>query len=191
MQVFFGLRRTPWKKEAIIILDRKSMDVFEILCRNNYERIYRSVYLYTKDRQISEDALQQAFIIAFNKIDQLREKEKFASWVITIALNEAKHMLIKQSHHKVVPLIDNVHSDIPSITDHIDLKNDTKDLLRKMKGPEAEILILRYYADLTLEEISKALDISLSNAKVRLHRAKASFKQLMTVDSNQSIGGGF
>lgn len=64
------------------------LNIFEILVKQNYEKVYRTVYSYTKDNYTSEDAVQQAFIIAYNKLDQLNSKDKFASWVISIAINE-------------------------------------------------------------------------------------------------------
>lgn len=67
-----------------------NLDVFEILVKQNYKKVYQTVYTYTNDKYISEDAIQQSFMIAYNKLHQLNSKDKFASWVIAIALNEAK-----------------------------------------------------------------------------------------------------
>lgn len=53
------------------------LDAFEILVRQNYKKVYQTVYAYTKAKYISEDAVQQAFIIAYRKLNQLDYKEKF------------------------------------------------------------------------------------------------------------------
>lgn len=170
------------------MINQTSLDLFEILCKNNYDRVYRAVYLYTKNQQITEDAVQQAFVIAFRKLDQLKDKDKFHSWVITIALNEAKRVLINQSKHKIIPLTE-IEFSLASDDSQFYLKDEVQTSLKQLKTNESEILYLKYYADLSLEQISKFLDISLSNAKVRLHRAKVSFRILLSKD-NEDFGGG-
>ncbi len=172
------------------MINEISMDLFEILCKNNYDRVYRAVFLLTKNQQITEDAVQQAFVIAFRKINQLKDKDRFSSWVITIGLNEAKKVLINQAKHRVIPLSEIEFNICPASDDfQLNIKDEIQSSLRKLKTNESEILYLKYYADLSLEQIAKFLDISLSNAKVRLHRAKISFKNLIS-NNDEIIGGG-
>lgn len=165
------------------------LDSFEILTKQHYEKVYKTVFLYTKDKWISEDAVQQAFVIGYNKLDQLKSKDKFASWVISIALNEAKRMLKDKNNAKITPitafhlntLSDNKENDK-------ELKDDVDNILKQLKNKETEILVLKYYAGLSLQQITILLGINLSNTKVRLHRAKEKFRDLM--DKNiQNMGG--
>lgn len=160
-----------------------NLDVFEILTKQNYKKVYQTVYSYTKDKYISEDAVQQAFIIAYKKLNQLKVKEKFASWVISIALNEAKRMLNNKNNVKITPLTD-LHLNMLSNSkeNDIELKEDIDNVLNKLKEKETEILVLKYYADLTLQQIADFLGIKLSNTKVKLHRAKESFRNLINQD---------
>ncbi len=156
--------------------NRFDLDVFEILVKQNYKKVYQTIYTYTKDSHISEDAVQQSFIIAYNKLNQLESKDKFDSWVISIALNEAKHMLKNKNKKKITPITD-FHIETLSYSgeDNIDFKEDI----------DNEILVMKYYADLTLQQISDLLDISLSNTKVRLHSAKEAFRKL--INQNKEV----
>lgn len=166
------------------------LDVFEILVKQNYDKVFRSVYFYCKDKCIAEDAVQQAFVIAYKKIYQLNSKDKFASWVISIALNEAKRMLNSEDRKHVIPITD-YHVNLRSFgeEDNIELKEDINNVLFQLNHKEKEILVLKYFADLTLKQIAELLGINPSNAKVRLHRAKEEFRKLMGTDINQNIGG--
>lgn len=168
-------------------INSNNLDVFEILTKQNYKKVYQTVYSYTKDKHISEDAVQQAFIIAYKKLDQLKFKEKFASWVISIALNEAKRILNNKHNAKITPLTDlhlNILSD--SKDNNVELKEDIYNVLNKLKEKETEILVLKYYSDLTLQQIADFLGINLSNTKVRLHRAKENFRKLINQDLNRN-----
>lgn len=151
-----------------------NLEVFEVLVKQNYQKVYQTVYAYTIDKYITEDAVQQAFVIAFKQLNKLKFKDKFASWVITIALNEAKRMLRDKNNIKLKSMTD------MSITidNDIELKEDVCQTLNRLKRQDAEILILKYYADLTLQQISDILGINISNAKVKLHRAKEKFREL-------------
>jgi len=164
-----------------------NLDIFEIIVNQNYDKVYRSIYSYTKDKHISEDAVQQAFVIAYKKLDQLKTKDKCASWVISIALNEAKRMLKSKLNDKVIPLTD-LH--LKNLADNkendLDLKEDIDNVLNKLKKKETEILILKYYADLSLQQIADFLGINLSNTKVRLHRARENFRNLVIQHQKQS-----
>ncbi|WP_425803734.1 RNA polymerase sigma factor [Desulfitobacterium sp. Sab5] len=167
-----------------------SLSIFEVLYRENYNKVYRTVFFYTRDKYITEEAVQQAFIIAFGKIENLTEKDKFASWVTVIALNEAKHILKKQSKAKIIPLTEKYLSDkAGSDILTVEIKTDINNIFKKLKPQEAEILILKYYVDLTLEEISSIMNISIANVKVRLHRAKESFRKVVDSISNYEQGG--
>lgn len=160
------------------MLGNSSLSMFEILYRENYSKVYKTVYFYTRDKYISEEALQQAFIIAFKKIGSLVEKDKFSSWVTVIALNEAKHLLKKQSEIKIVPIDElNLIGKTENKFFAAEIKTDIDNVFKKLKPQEAEVLIYKYYADLTLEQISSIMNISIANVKVRLYRAKDSFKK--------------
>lgn len=71
----------------------------------------------------------------------------------------------------------------------MELKEDINSILNKLKQKETDILVLKYYADLTLQQIADLLEINLSNTKVRLHRAKEKFRKIIDKDDNQNMGG--
>ncbi|MDO0823507.1 RNA polymerase sigma factor [Desulfosporosinus nitroreducens] len=166
------------------------LDVFEILVKQNYEIVFKTIYFYTKDKYITEDAVQQAFVIAYKKLNQLNSKDKFDSWVTSIALNEAKKMLKNKNNKKITSITDfHIESISYNEEDNINLKEDISNALDRLQHKDNEILVLKYYADLTLQQISDLLGINLSNTKVRLHRAKEAFRNLINQEINQNKGG--
>lgn len=164
------------------------LDIFEILVKQNYKKVYQTVYTYTKDKYISEDAVQQAFMIAYYKLDQLKAKDKFSSWVTSIALNEAKRMFNDKNNTMITTIKDFHLNRLPDNQENdIELKEDIGNVLNKLKQKDMEILVFKYYADLTLQQISDLLGNKLSNTKVRLHRAKEAFRLLIDKDINPTM----
>lgn len=165
-------------------IDENNLEIFEILVKQYYDKVYKVVFIYSKDKWISEDAVQQAFVIAYNKLDQLRSKDRFFAWVSVIALNEAKRMLRIKSKEMMTSI--EGYEKMARVSDEIDIdqKIDIGQTLIKLNQKETEILVLKYYADLTLKQIADLLSINLSNTKVRLHRTKEKFRKLIDENFN-------
>lgn len=166
------------------------LTMFEILYRDNYEKIFRTVYFYTQNKYISEEAVQLAFLQAFKKIESLSNKEKFASWVTVIAINEAKRMYKKQVKEKVVPIDEKIISNTSE--NHflgVETKIDIENIFQRLKPLDAQILGLKYYADLSIDQIASIMNISNDNVKVRLHRARDSFRKIIGDSYDFQRGG--
>lgn len=171
-----------------------NLELFEVLFRQSYEKLYQVAYSITRDNELSKDAVQQAFLCAYKKINQLKDKDKFPAWVTTITVNEAKNLVKKTSRFKVIPITDDLKT--TSVVDSIEniflVKDQVTRVLEALTPDDSEILILKYFSDFTLEEIATTLNISLSNAKVRLYRAKINFRKISTRHENKDgvwLGG--
>ncbi|EHQ88597.1 RNA polymerase sigma factor [Desulfosporosinus youngiae] len=124
-----------------------NLNIFEILVKQHYKKVYQTVYTYTKDKYISEDAVQQAFLIAYKKLHQLNSKDKFASWVTSIALNEAKRMLNNKNNTTITSITEfHLNRLQDSKEFDIELKEDVGNVLKKLKQKDMEILVYKYYA---------------------------------------------
>lgn len=60
-----------------------------------YPELYRVAYYYMRNQQEAEDAVQDAVLIAYEKRHQLKDKEKFRSWMMTILVNRCKRRMKK------------------------------------------------------------------------------------------------
>jgi len=172
---------------------KHATDLSEVLCRQNYDRVYRVVFSILKDPEVSEEAVQEAFVKAIMKMHQLKDKNKFVVWVISIAINEGKKLFNKRKKNKVLSLDDlNVTEPLAKNDfEAVDLKYEMEKLMNRLSPTEYEILILKYYSDMTIEQISELLNISISNTKTRLSRARSSFRSLFERDSTDgSLKGG-
>jgi len=156
------------------------MEEFELIYTEQYSRIYKVVYLLSGDRELSADAVQQAFVKAILNIDQLKDKSKITSWITKIAANEAKSILAERKRYIECSnlVMDKLSSlSVSHFLDDIERKDEILVMLNKLNYREKRILMLRYYLDFSNEEISEYLGISVNSVKLRLLRAKKSLEK--------------
>ena len=166
-------------------------EVLEVLYKENYARVYRAVFALTRDKLITEDAVQEAFFKAFGKLEKLKDKGKFSSWVTTIAVNEAKDMLKSRARHRIVPIHDQISlGSADQRISNLEVQDEVDRVLVQLKLSDKEILILKYFCELSIEELAEVLGISPSTAKVRLHRARLNFRNILEAESVLDAGVG-
>lgn len=141
--------------------------LLEKFITENLDNAYRFAYSYTKNSQAAEDVLSESVIKALSAIDTLKNKEFLKTWFYRIIINTAISRI--RSEQKII-YIDSKDTDIYEKTfddySHITLNEFIEKLDEKYKT----VIILRYFEDMTLEEISKITGENLSTVKSRLYR---------------------
>jgi len=151
-----------------------------------YEKTFQTAFFIAKNKEIAEDATQEAFLKAYNKIKGLHDPNKIGPWLAVIAMNCARDLLKKR---KLFQQFDDIETIIPTKTNDsnefskLDLKVDTQRILSIMTIEHKQVLVLRYYYDLPVKDIAKYLGISVAAVRSRLHRAKAKVKKIVQVDN--------
>ena len=153
-----------------IIVDRYKNKAFSLLKR------------MLKNDQDSEETLQDCFIKAYNSLNSFKGESKFSTWFYRIAYNTA---LTKLSSKKR-----KTENEMSSIDEHFNLTSDNdlvnsekkdlnkfiNDLVNQLPEKHATVINLFYLNEMSCEEISKVLSISVSNVKVMLHRSRNELK---------------
>jgi len=182
-----------------ILLGEK--ELYEILLRRNNQKLYRVIRSYIKDNAEIEDIMQNTYLKAYEKLYQFKHTSAFATWLIRIGINEALARLREKA--KVYKLnnqsISFESNTILEIPDRNQL-NPEKTIIRKEAQQLLEntidrldtkyrtVYVLREVEEMSIKEISECLNISTSNVKVRLHRAKGKLKEkLYELTTNYEI----
>lgn len=119
------------------------------------------------------DAMQEAVVKAFKNINKLKNKNSFKSWLLKIMVNECYNIIEIKGKYVVtqeVALNEKYTDEYKIETDHV--RNAIKNLKKEFR----DVVILYYYNELKVKEISSALDISTGTVKSRLSRARKKFK---------------
>ncbi|MGN0154285.1 MAG: RNA polymerase sigma factor [Lachnospiraceae bacterium] len=121
----------------------------------------------------AQDAVCNAILKGYEHLEQLKNPQKFKSWMITITKNEAlkikKKRLELPGDDKVEELLEPVH----------DQHNELWDIVQTLKEEYRLVIVLFYYNDLSMMEITKVLDIPLGTVKSRLNRGRELLKQAL------------
>ena len=168
--------------EAIEKAKNNNQIAFNFLLDKFWNDVYGFLLKRTENENDAEDITIETFSRAFDKINSYDSKYKFKTWLITIAKNIHIDFLRKKKKsisgdkskddgHHVHQIID----ESPSPEDVIITEQNLAKLLhdiKKLKPHYQEVINLRYFQELSYQEISNELQEPMSNVKVKLLRAK-------------------
>jgi RNA polymerase sigma-70 factor (ECF subfamily) len=123
------------------------------------------------DSELTEEAVQSAWPIAWRKLPSLREPERLRPWLISIAVNQARQIARRRSRGRVLEIkVAGDHAtaggDPAADTGDIDLRN----ALARMQPDDRALVALRYVAGFDSNELARALGLSPSGTRARLAR---------------------
>jgi RNA polymerase sigma factor (sigma-70 family) len=151
--------------EAAVAGDIES---FGELCGRYYGAMVAVAYAVLSDHHLAEDAAQEGFARALVNLRRLQNKNRFAPWLAAICRNVARDMAAAKSRHISA-------EDLSQVADKNHDNEDHRAIRRAIdRLPEAakELVVLRYYNNLSYERIGAILGISPAAINGRLARAK-------------------
>lgn len=147
---------------------------------NTYKNpLYATILRMTKNPQIAQDFLQEVFIKVYEQLDKYDQKGPFKSWLYRVAINHC----LDQFRKKSIQLEETEESRLINDTtpEIVFLKKEKsrelERLVAKLPDDERLILLLRYANELSYDEISETLSISLADVRNKLHRAKKKLRK--------------
>lgn len=146
-------------------------DYFQVLVMEYGDSILRLCYLYLNDYHLAEDATQNTFLKVYRNLDKFRRESDIKTWITRIAINECKnHMRMHWFQHER----SEIASDIPgqSCFDSIETKESVTAAIRTLPLKYREVILLYYYQERTVKEISGILQIKEPNVLQRLKRGR-------------------
>ncbi|MBS4210454.1 sigma-70 family RNA polymerase sigma factor [Bacillus sp. FJAT-50079] len=139
--------------------------------------IYRMAYVYVKNQEDALDVVQETAYKSFSQIKTLKNPEYFKTWLIRIAINTAISHLRKEK--RVVHLNPEYAESFPAKGSDVSLQITLKDLIEELNEDEKSVVLLKFYQDHTIREISNLLDMPLGTVKTILYRSLAKLRMQM------------
>lgn len=155
---------------------------FTYLLDHYWNEVYGFMLKRTENETDSEDIVIETFSKAFDKIATYNPEFQFNTWLIAIAKNVHIDMLRKKKSSIFIEITDeedyqayNVADSSPSAEDELITVQNLSQLLqfiKELKPHYQEVIQLRYFQEMSYQEISEQLEEPLSNVKIKLLRAK-------------------
>jgi RNA polymerase sigma-70 factor, ECF subfamily len=188
MSTSLELQRTAddgWSDEDVVaqVLGGNTA-AFEILMRRYNQRLYRVLRSILRDDSEAEDVMQEAYVRAYQHLNQFAGRAKFSTWLTRIAVNEALARLRHRARFTTLDIqpgsdggsMTELSSTAPSPEEET-VKAEAKSLLEQaiLALPESyrTILLMRDVEGMSTAESAECLDITEENVKIRLYRARA------------------
>ena len=156
-------------------------DAFDDLFRHYQAYIYNICWGILADPEDAEDATQETFLRAYRGCTQFRGQAQLTTWLYRIAVNTALRRESDRRKRAWRPLEEapaeeeGPHVAWSERVEEMERTRRVRAVLQALPAGYRAVLVLRYFHDLTHAEMAEVLAVSVSSAKVRLHRARRAF----------------
>jgi RNA polymerase sigma-70 factor (ECF subfamily) len=169
-------------------------ELFHELIRPYERMVYLTILTMVRNEAEAEDGAQEVMINAFRHLKSFRGDAKFSTWLVTIAMNEARQRLRKAKmavqesldgdlegkEGDFTPAVLTDWREIPSeALEKKEMRQKLREAVEQLPPIYREVLVLRDLEELNQEETASALGISVTLVKVRLHRARMMLQKLL------------
>src|SRR5512140_2352306 len=181
---------------------------FEVRMRRYSQTLYRAARSILRDDAEAEDAVQEAYMLAYRAIGTFRGEAKLSTWLIRIVVNEAIARSRKRSRRAHIielssagpePEADvpeeNMSESTPEQPEQAAMRTQTRRLLEAKidELPEAfrTVFVLRALEELTVEETAASLGIPVATVRTRYFRAKGLLREALAREIDFAYGDAF
>ncbi len=179
---------------------------FEVLMRKHNRRLYRVARAVLRDDAEAEDAVQLAYLHAYEAIDSYRGESRLSTWLTRIVVNESLMRVRKRRRESmVIPLespsgesdmvmIENIESSA-ELPDTAAMRGETRVLIERCIDALPEIFrtvfVLRALEELSVEETAASLDIPEATVRTRFFRARSLLREALAREIDIATGDAF
>lgn len=158
------------------------------------EKVYRIAKSILHDEGYAEDVTQEVFIIVYKKIYTLKNVEKFDTWLYRIVVNSCNSHF-RKNKLSVMSQIEELSEVIPD--DHClqpeerviqsEINKDITQLVMQLSEKLRNCVILFYFSDCSIAEISEILECSEGTVKSRLFKAKKIIERKLKIRASEGV----
>lgn len=170
------------------------VNAFSYIVEKHKNLVYTIALRIVRNPEDAEELAQDTFIKAFNSLKDFKFESKFSTWLYRITYNGSISKLRKKQIEIADIENDSIYEgDVVSSYNAIsELKRDEQKkyinlVLDQLKEDDAFLITMYYLNENSIEEISEITELSLSNVKVKLHRARKKFYDVLKVMLKEEV----
>jgi len=175
------------QRDLVDRAQRGDREAFGVLMDQSIARLYNLAQLMVSDRDLAQDAVQEALIQAWRDLRALRDPERFDAWlhrilvrcVYRVARSERREVdrrqLIAAAPHA------------PDPSGHLADRDEIDRGFRRLKAEYRAVLVVHHYLGLTDSEAAEVLGVPAGTVKSRLHRATVAMRAAIDADTRGDV----
>jgi RNA polymerase sigma-70 factor (ECF subfamily) len=152
--------------------DSRALGIFYRECQ---QQVYALCYRILESADDAEDAMQATFVRAFRALPGFRGQSSLQTWLYRITVNEALQVMRRRTARASAILED---ARVPDGSAQVDERMAVRAAMAAMKPDLRVVIALRFWEELSYEEVAGVLGISLPAARMRIKRAREEFQRL-------------
>lgn len=166
-------------------------DAFDLLLERHKQKVYSYIYHIVKNRDLAEDLFQETFVKAIVTIKQGRynEQGKFSSWLTRIAHNLIIDYFRQERIENAVSTDEDDTYDLLNRRDlcegtvedeivNMQIDDDLRRIVMALPDPQREVLVMRFYRNMSFKEIADATSVSINTALGRMRYAIMNMRRI-------------
>ena len=174
-------------QELVVRVQKGDQRAFERLVVADHPRLYQAAYGVLRDREVAEDATQQALLDIWRDIRRLREPVKYEAWsyrlLVRVCSAEAKRQQEWRTSHDLPPAAEPRAADVyGGIADRDQLERG----FRQLSMDHRVVLALRHLLGMTPDEVAAVLDLPRSTVYSRLQVAVKAMRAALEAEGRSS-----
>ena len=150
---------------------------FGILIKNNKEYLYNMAFLYVKDEQDALEVIHETVYSAFLNIEKLKKAKFFNTWITRILINVSIDFLKKKGKNEMLD------ESTPIIKEKCEISTEEKldlyNAIDLLNDNYKTVIIMMYFNDMKIKDISKVMEIPENTVKTYLRRAKQALGEIL------------
>jgi RNA polymerase sigma-70 factor (ECF subfamily) len=174
------------EQQAIAAVLAGDVNAFAMLVERYQRPIFNMAYRMTRSHADALDLAQETFLKAFEELHRFQAGKRFFPWLYCIGMNRSKNFLRRKRILPNISLDDcepGSGLDYPGqeeqiLCEKLDLQV-LADALQELPFDYREAVVLRFHEELSMEDVATALNLSLSAAKMRVHRGLKKLRDLI------------
>lgn len=178
--------------EAVLLCQDGDREAFRHLVEQYKNPLYGTAYLMTGNAAQAEEHVQDAFLLAWRGIRSFQRGRPVKPWLMRILVNAVLAQQRKRSL-TTVPLEETLPVGAPSSgADSIEASEDreaVRQALAQLTPEHRQVVVLRYFADLTVPQVARSAGVREGTVKSRLHRALRQMRELLEQSGVMEVAG--
>ena len=148
-----------------------SDEAFAALTTRHLDEAYRLAWAILGDSGDADDATQDSFAQAWRHRGSLRDPARFDAWFGRILVNTCRQRLRRRTRERTGTLPVDLELSVSDATGHTAARDAIGRAVARLDADHRIVVVLRYWADLSVDEIADRLDVPSGTVKSRLHYA--------------------